>query len=676
MNTKNRNFFNNPKIKIKEKEKKEEKKEENVVERIKTVVNDEKMEVNAINSFEKQGVAVKKGKAAATDPNKGQKRSRKVISSDSEAESEGGTDVGIASDVSANGKVEADIKSTKRSKSADNKGPEYEGLELGIGESILMKAIAGATGRQVSKVKSEASSSSMQKKVDKISSLIVGSKDIEARYIVRSLEGKLRIGLAEKTVITGLGQALARNSGTSKLSSEEIVDMIKEAFTQVPNYEVVIENIMTYGIENLKDRCKITPGIPVRPMLAMPIKSIEEVKERIDGQEATCEYKYDGERIQIHYIDGVERKSFSRNMENNTAKYRDILGKVQTKQPQVKNYIIDAEVVAYDYKANKILPFQVLSTRKRKEDVQKEDSKENEVDLLDSKVPVKLFAFDVLYFDGKPTLQTSLKERRALLEREFVIDDHFGIVEYKNIQYKNGNTKQFFSNKRGDADEECSAENAENIVDENMEIIEFLNKSIGDSCEGLMVKLLGSEASYYEPNKRSRNWIKVKKDYLAASSGVNGSGGGGIGDSIDLVVLGAYYGKGKRTGFYGGFLLGCYDPDREEFQSCCKLGTGFSDADLDKFAKELKPLVVEKVPFQYSYDVDQTKPDVWFDPKAVWEIKAADLSLSPIYKAGIGLVSNDKGISLRFPRFIRERPDKTPEQSTSADQIAELFEAQ
>lgn len=174
------------------------------------------------------------------------------------------------------------------------------------------------------------------------------------------------------------------------------------------------------------------------------------------------------------------------------------------------------------------------------------------------------------------------------------------------------------------------------------EIQTFLEESVKDGCEGLMVKMLTTASATYEPSRRSINWLKVscsprcgilelinvqlKKDYLS-----------GVGDSLDLVVVGAYHGKGKRTAVYGAFLLACYDPDSENFQTICKIGTGFSDEVLSEFYQLLNPLETEKA--RNDIEVGGAKPDVWFEPKIVWEVLTADLSLSPVYTAGHGLVS-------------------------------------
>jgi DNA ligase-1 len=183
-----------------------------------------------------------------------------------------------------------------------------------------------------------------------------------------------------------------------------------------------------------------------------------------------------------------------------------------------------------------------------------------------------------------------------------------------------------------------------------------------------MVKMLDTEESGYEPSKRSRNWLKIKKDYLT-----------GIGDSLDLVVLGAYYGKGKRTHWFGAFLLACWNAEAEAFETVCNIGTGFSEQILDQLFKDLSQLAIDRPkPFYTHSNTPKDQPDVWFEPRQVWEVKAADLTLSPRYKAGADALSEGagKGISLRFPRFIRIRDDKKPDEASSARQVMEMYRKQ
>ncbi|KAJ2851323.1 ATP-dependent DNA ligase Cdc17 [Coemansia brasiliensis] len=553
--------------------------------------------------------------------------------------------------------------------------PDHEGLELGIGESILIKSIASATGRQVARVKQDqhelgdlgtvvmrgksnqrtmfkpkpltvskvfttfkeiamtSGSSSIQKKSGLITGLLASCSDIEAKYLIRSLEGRLRIGLAESTVQTALAHAslIYETGSEDDLQGEDFQqasENLKQVLSEFPIYDRVIESIYEHGISDVANHCMLTPTLPVKPMLAKIEKAAGDILRRFEGRPFTCEYKYDGERSQIHYVreaDGSEQcVIFSRNAENNTGKYPDIARAVKEfAKKDVMSFILDCEAVAWDLETGKIRSFQTLSSRKKKVE-----------DESEIKIGVCCFVFDLLYLNGEPLIRHPLRKRRDLLRENFVpVANKFQFAISKDLI-------------------------------EVEDIQEFLEQSVVDNCEGLMIKTLDGDMSSYEPSKRSMNWLKLKKDYVD-----------GLGDSLDLVVIGAYYGKGKRVGAYGAYLLACYDPDREEYQTICKIGTGFSDADLESHKTQLDQNKIEQ-PKPYFAVADKTKPDIWFEPTQVWEVKAADLSLSPIYQAAFGEIDANKGVSLRFPRFIRVRDDKSPEMATTSSQVAEMYESQ
>ncbi|KAF8560339.1 ATP-dependent DNA ligase [Imleria badia] len=552
--------------------------------------------------------------------------------------------------------------------------PDYVGVELGIGESLLIKAISESTGRSLAVVKADlkkegdlglvasnskasqktlfkpksltvplvftslkeialsSGHSSQTKKVSIITKLLAACQDSEAKYIIRSLEGKLRIGNAERTVLVALAHAavLAEHEESGKKWNkdkftsclEEAARIMKSVFSELPSYDLVIPALLTHGISNLRSKCKLTPGVPLKPMLAKPTKAIGEVLDRFETKRFTCEYKYDGERAQVHKLDDGVVGIFSRNSEDMSKKYPDLVEQLpHCVKLETKSFVLDAEAVAIDKTTGKLMPFQELSKRKRKD-----------VKVEDIQVRVCLFAFDLLYLNGESLLQKPLIERRELLRQHFqVVPGEFGFAKSSD----------------GETTEEIQA---------------FLEESVKDGCEGLMVKMLESDESHYEPSRRSVNWLKLKKDYLA-----------GVGDSLDLVVVGGYYGKGKRTNVYGAFLLACFDADSEEYQTICKIGTGFSEEVLQTHWDTLRALEIEKP--RGDIKIGGAKPDIWFEPKVVWEVLAADLSLSPIYTAAQGLVE-ERGISLRFPRFIRVRDDKSADDATGPEQIAEMYERQ
>ncbi|XP_028776240.1 DNA ligase 1-like [Neltuma alba] len=555
--------------------------------------------------------------------------------------------------------------------SANKFAPAHEGLELGIGDASIIKALAEACGRTEAQIKNqykekgdlglvakasrssqsmmwkpdpltirkvfntfrliakESGKDSQEKKKNHIKGLLVAATDCEPQYLIRLLQSKLRIGYAEQTLLAALGQAAVYTEGHSvpppEIQSplEEAAKIVKQVYSVLPVYDKIIPALLSGGVWKLPETCNFTLGVPVGPMLSKATKGVSEILNKFQDVEFTCEYKYDGERAQVHYMDNGSVEIYSRNAERNTGKFPDVVAAIsRLKKSSVSSFVLDCELVAYEREKKKILPFQVLSTRARKN-----------VSMSDIKVDVCVFAFDILYLNGKPLLQETLKTRREHLYASF--EEEPGFLQFATA-----------------------------ITSNDIEEIQtFLDAAVEASCEGLIIKTLYQDATY-EPSKRSLNWLKLKKDYLD-----------NIGDSLDLVPIAAFHGRGKRTGVYGAFLLACYDSNNEEFQSICKIGTGFSEAVLEERSASLRSKVIPKPKPYYRYG-ETINPDVWFEASEVWEVKAADLTISPVHRAAAGIVDSDKGISLRFPRLVRVRDDKASEQASSSEMVAEMYSAQ
>lgn len=478
---------------------------------------------------------------------------------------------------------------------------------------------------------------SNQQKEGVIIKLLLDSKPAEAKYIIRFIEKNLKIGNAEKTMQQGLTKALFNqahfgnkkapvySAGTAQ-QYEVFQSAIQRALCEYPNYDAVIGTLLEIGkeIERLPQICKITPGTPCKPMLAKPQKSISAILNRFEGKKFTCEFKYDGLRGQIHYSGGKVH-IFSRNLENMTEVYPDIVQFIHShigSCHDLQNFILDSEIVAFDTLTNKIKSFQQLASRSRKN-----------VSLEEINVKVCIFMFDLIYLNGRSLIDLPLEQRRQKIGQHFVMQE--GKIQFAEYQ------------------------NTDNLD----EIQDLLAKSIKMGCEGLMVKTLEVDSTY-EPAKRSFKWLKLKKDYLDS----------GLGDSFDLVPIGAFYGTGKRKGFYGAYILACYNEDMERYETICKIGTGFSDENLMKFYQQFQDHIIkEPLP---EYYVGDFQADVWFDLCAVWEVKGADLQISPVYTAAYGEAAEQKGIGLRFPRLLKQREDKKPIEATTAEQICEIYKSQ
>ena len=537
--------------------------------------------------------------------------------------------------------------------------PDWKGLpELGIGEKMLIKAIALATHAKESEVESlfktlgdlgktaEALKRKAEEKSAKMVSIISfipakkeltvnhvydtlvriamaqgeGSRDIklkllaglltdaspkEAKYIVRFVEGRLRVGIGDATIMDAL--AIVYGGGAHARP------IIERAYNLRSDLGLIAKIIATQGIDAIRN-IKPQVGVPIRPMLAERLNDPKEMLQKVGGK-AYIEYKYDGERAQIHKA-GDKIWIFSRRLENITHQYPDVVNYAK-KYIKANEAIVEGEIVAYDPETGELRPFQELMHRKRKHDIH----------VAIKEYPVKVFLFDLLYVDGEDYTNKPLPERRKKLKEIIDETEVFQIAQFIE-------------------------------TDDPMELEKFFLKAIEDGAEGVMVKALHKNA-IYQAGVRGWLWIKYKRDYKSEMT-----------DTVDLVVVGAFYGRGRRGGKYGALLMAAYDPEKDVFETVCKVGSGFKDEDLDALPEMLKPYIIER---KHPRVVAKMQPDVWVTPALVAEIIGAELTLSPLHTCCLDKVKPGVGISIRFPRFIRWRPDKGPEDATTTKELLEMY---
>ena len=540
--------------------------------------------------------------------------------------------------------------------------PDWTGLpELGVAEKTLIKAIALATntpeshveslykklgdlGKAAEKIKSEREKSggmgllafipssareklTVLKVYNTLSRIALvtgeGSRDIklkllagllsdaspsEAKYIVRFVEGRLRLGIGDATVLDALAIVYGGGAHTRPI--------IERAYNLRADLGNIAKVLATHGIEALKG-IKPEVGIPVRPMLAERLSNPIEILKKTGGC-ALVEYKYDGERAQIHRK-GERVWIFSRRLENITRQYPDVV-EYALKYLKSREAIVEGEIVAYDPDTGELRPFQELMHRKRKHDIHR----------AMKEYPVKVFLFDILYADGVDYTDKPLRVRREALKKIVEETDVFRIAEHIETS---------------DPDE----------------LEKFFLKAIEDGAEGVMAKALHNQA-VYQAGARGWLWIKYKRDYRSEMI-----------DTVDLVVVGAFYGRGRRGGTFGALLMAAYNSEKDVFETVCKVGSGFTDEDLAKLPEMLKPYIIDH---KHPRVVAKMEPDVWVTPALVAEIIGAEITLSPIHTCAMDVIKPGVGVSIRFPRFIRWRPDKGPEDATTSKELVEMYKRQ
>lgn len=532
--------------------------------------------------------------------------------------------------------------------------PEYEGVELGVADSLARRAVASATHTEeaevarrmkesgdlgttagellagirrlgepapltVSEVYSELTriaeakgAGSQEVKVQILSELLLRASPLEGKFIVRFVLGTLRVGVREMTILDALAEAFGDGSKSTR-------QKIEAAFNLSSDLGLVAGVLVEKGTDGLS-AVSLEVGRPIRPMLAERESSLTKVLERMVGR-AALEYKYDGLRVQAHIPKTGPVRLFSRRLEEISAQFPELVEELPRAVRSVPA-ILEGECVPIDPDTDEIQPFQEVSRRRgRKHDLER----------VRGEVPVCLFTFDVLLLGGTPVYESPFPERRALLERAIRPTDRVRLAVQK-------------------------------VVTNPEEAQGFFEEAIAAGGEGVMAKSL-AEGSRYRAGARGFWWIKYKREYTV-----------GLSDSIDGVVVGGFQGRGRRAGRFGAFLLAVYNPKLDRFESFCKVGSGFDDAQLAKMPELLRRFEVESRPPEV--DTGLT-PDRWIRPGVVLEVRGAELTLSPVHRAGLGAVRSGAGLALRFPRFTgRVRDDKSASEATTTDELLRFYRSQ
>jgi DNA ligase-1 len=476
---------------------------------------------------------------------------------------------------------------------------------------------------QLEKIANSSGPGSQDIKINILSHLFRQADSLTSRYLARIPTGSLRLGFSDMTVLDALSWMIK--------GDKSLRPIIEGAYHVRPDLGFVGKLIKEKGIAAVQ---KVKPAVftPIIMMRAERLGSSEAIIQKLG--KCVMEPKYDGFRLQVHYSKKKnEVRLYSRSLEETSEMYPDIIEGIK-KEVKAEEIIIEGEAIGYDVATNTFLPFQQTVQRKRKYDVA-EKAKE---------IPLKLFVFEILYIDGESLLQTPFTERRKKLE------------------------KAVKPSAKAVSDTILLA--PDTTTDDPKELELLFDDAITNGLEGMIVKKMDG---IYQPGARGFNWIKFKKSY-----------GSSIGDTIDCLVMGYDYGKGKRADFgIGAFLVGVYEGKNDVFKTDAKIGTGLSDDEWRELKKRSDKFKSAKQPA--IYDVDKMMSvDVWIKPEIVVEIKADIITRSTMHTAGRVLKPSKSGsafdvetpgYALRFPRLVSFR-DKKPEDSTSLKEVEELFKLQ
>ena len=526
--------------------------------------------------------------------------------------------------------------------------PEFAGVDLGLAEKLAVRAVAAATGSDPGQVAASVREAgdlgtaaerrlaathgdrpasllvttvvdtlhqiaqaegpgSQGRKLDLLAGLLAQATPLEARYLLRHVTGGLRLGIGTPTILDALAQVYAGGRAARPV--------LERAYNICCDLGLVAATLVSGGVAAVEE-IRVRPGNPVRAMLAQRLSDAGEILAKLGGQ-CSAEYKYDGVRIQAHRTADGAIELFTRRLERVAAQFPDVVELLRAGLGPAEA-IVEGEVVAFDPAAGELRPFGEVMTRRRKHGIAE----------AVQEVPVGLFCFELLFADGQDLTQLPYPQRRAALAQAIIAGPQLRLTTATQVSTPDALEAAF-------------------------------EQAVTDGCEGLVCKSVGP-ASVYQAGARGWQWIKLKRDYRTELS-----------DTVDLVVVGAFYGRGRRAGVYGALLLAAYDPDEEVFRTVTKCGTGFSDAELAELPARLAPLARPQRPARVD---SRQEPDVWFEPGVVLEILSAELTLSPNYTAAWGQVKENTGLAMRFPRFTgRWRDDKAAQDATTTQELVSLY---
>lgn len=450
---------------------------------------------------------------------------------------------------------------------------------------------------------------SQQRKLEALVLLLRDLDALSAKFVIRIILAKLRLGFSTMTMLDGLSWSMTGDKSET--------GFLELAFQKRADIGKLAELYLGHADKTARDKAlstiQVEVGVPVVPALCQRLNTSEEIIAKMG--EVYAEPKYDGLRAQIHVskkkslspLENIKIKTFTRNLEDSSLMFPELTTILDALK--CDECILDSEAIGYSPETGMLLPFQDTITRKRK----------HGVDEVATQIPVRFYVFDVLSIDGESLIDKPLRERKDRLNKLFNDNE----VLYHSPYIETSDPKELHT---------------------------FHNQQLAEGLEGAVIKQVNS---VYQSGRKGWSWVKIKE-----AEGSRGK----LKDTLDCVVMGYYAGRGKRTQFgVGAFLVGVLDKN-EDLKTIAKIGTGLSDEQFRELKTRSQKLEVPDKP--ENYDVEKSLiPDVWLRPEMVVEIAADELTKSPIHTAGQ---------ALRFPRLVKFRDDKNWDQATTITELEKI----